>query len=71
MSRGRTWAALIPALGWIALFATGDSPGWPVVASIPLTFFGVLGLLLVEAYAERRSAQGAASTPRGRMAAAA
>ena len=71
VSRGRTWAALIPALGWIALFATGDSPGWPVVASIPLTFFGVLGLLLVEAYAERRSAQGAGSTPRGRMAAAA
>ena len=71
VSRGRTWAALIPALGWIALFATGDSPGWPVVASIPLTFFGVLGLLLVEAYAERRSAQGAGSTPRGGMAAAA
>jgi alpha-1,2-mannosyltransferase len=69
--RGRTWAALIPALGWIALFATGDSPGWLVVASIPLTFFGVLGLLLVEAYAERRSAQVVGSTPIGRAAAAA
>jgi hypothetical protein len=70
VSRGRTWAALIPALGWIALFATGDSPSWLVVASIPLTFFGVLGLLLVEAYVERRS-QGAGSVPMGRTAAAA
>jgi hypothetical protein len=61
---------LIPALGWIALFATGDSPSWLVVASIPLTFFGVLGLLLVEAYVERRS-QGAGSVPMGRTAAAA
>jgi hypothetical protein len=57
VSRGRTWAALIPALGWISLFANGDSPNWPVVASIPLTFFGVLGMLLYEARVERRSAR--------------
>ena len=68
VSRGRLWAAFIPALGWVALFATGDSPNWLVVASIPLTFFGVLALLLVEACRERResvregAAPGAAAT---------
>jgi len=54
VARGWTWAALIPLLGWIALFA-GDTPAsWPATASIPLTFFGVLGLLLFEARRERR-----------------
>ena len=56
VSRGRTWAALIPLLGWIALFAFADesTPNWLATASIPLTFFGVLALLLAEAYRERR-----------------
>jgi hypothetical protein len=54
ISRGRYWAALIPPLGWIALFASADQASWPAVASIPVTFFGVLGLLLWEAYRERR-----------------
>ena len=56
VSRGRTWAALIPLLGWIALFAypEGEAASWPAAASIPLTFFGVLALLLWEAYRERR-----------------
>lgn len=54
VARGRTWAALIPLLGWIALLST-DTPGsWPATASIPVTFFGVLGLLLLEARRERR-----------------
>ena len=57
VSRGRVWAAFVPALGWIGLFATADSASWPAVASIPLTFFGVLGLLMVEVYVERRSGQ--------------
>ncbi len=58
VSRGRKWAALIPLLGWIALFAfvDGSAPSWPAAASIPLTFFGVLALLLWEANRERREA---------------
>ena len=56
VSRGRTWAALIPLLGWIGLFAfvEDSTPNWQAAASIPLTFFGVLALLLAEAYRERR-----------------
>ena len=56
VSRGRTWAALIPLLGWIGLFAfvEDSTPNWQAAASIPLTFFGVLALVLVEAYRERR-----------------
>jgi alpha-1,2-mannosyltransferase len=61
VSRGRTWAALIPLLGWIALFAfvEDSTPNWQAAASIPLTFFGVLALLLWEAYRERRVRLGA------------
>jgi len=56
VSRGRTWAALIPLLGWIALFAFADegAANWQAAASIPVTFFGFLTLLLWEAYRERR-----------------
>jgi hypothetical protein len=60
LSRGRTWAAAIPLLGWISLFASEDSASWPAVASIPLTFFGVLGVLLWEAYRERREGRSGA-----------
>ncbi len=55
VARGRLWAALIPPLGWISLFATGDSPSWLVVASIPVTFFGVLAILLWDARLDRRA----------------
>jgi hypothetical protein len=54
LQRGRTWAAVIPLLGWIGLFAEDNSATWLATASIPLTFFGVLALLLAEAYRERR-----------------
>jgi Glycosyltransferase family 87 len=54
VGRGRNWAALIPMLGWLALFADDDSATWLATASVPLTFFGVLALLLVEASRERR-----------------
>jgi len=56
VGRGRVWAALIPLLGWISLFAFADetAPSWIAAASVPLTFFGVLGLLLWEARLERR-----------------
>jgi hypothetical protein len=59
VSRGRKWAAAVPLLGWIALFAypTDSAASWPAAASIPLTFFAVLGLLLWEAYEERRAAR--------------
>jgi hypothetical protein len=56
VGRGRTWAALIPMAGWIALFADDDSATWLATASVPLTFFGVLALLLWEARRERREA---------------
>lgn len=59
LERGRIWAAVIPLVGWISIF---DTQGvWLARASIPLTFFGVLGLLLLEAHRERRkSAPGGA-----------
>jgi hypothetical protein len=65
MQRGRTWAVVIPLLGWISLFSTTESPNSLAAASIPLTFFGVLALLLWEAYRERgiekRDSQAAAT----------
>jgi hypothetical protein len=62
LARGRYWAALIPPLGWISLFASADSASWPAAASIPVTFFGVLALLLREAYRERREPESAGLT---------
>jgi hypothetical protein len=53
VGRGRTWTALIPLLGWILLFASDDAASWPAVASIPITFFAVLALVLWEARRER------------------
>jgi hypothetical protein len=53
-NRGRTWAAVIPLLGWLSLLADDASLSLLGTASIPLTFFGVLTLLLFEAYRERR-----------------
>ena len=63
MTRGRWWAAFIPLLGWISLFAFADeaAPSWPAAASIPLTFFAVLALLLWEGYRERRAVAGVAA----------
>jgi alpha-1,2-mannosyltransferase len=63
VGRGRTWAALIPLLGWLALFSSDSPSSWLATASIPLTFFAVLALLLVEAYLERRSAGLGADSP--------
>jgi hypothetical protein len=63
VGRGRKWAALIPLLGWISLFADDNAATWLATASVPLTFFGVLAVLLAEAYRERcearRGAEGA------------
>jgi hypothetical protein len=46
VGRGRKWAALIPLLGWISLFADDTPSTWLATASVPLTFFGVLAVLL-------------------------
>jgi hypothetical protein len=54
LSRGHRWAALIPLLGWISLFADDTPSTWLATASVPLTFFGVLAVLLAQAYRERR-----------------
>ena len=63
VDRGRWWVALIPLLGWISLFAYVEdaSTSWPVVATIPAAFFGVMAVLLVEAYRERREQPGSAA----------
>ncbi len=53
VARGWTWAAVIPLLGWVSLFADGTPASWLATASIPLAFFGVLGLLLIEGRRER------------------
>jgi alpha-1,2-mannosyltransferase len=63
VGRGLKWAALIPLLGWISLFAfvDGEAPSWPAAASVPLTFFGVLAVVLWEARRERRETKSAAA----------
>jgi hypothetical protein len=60
VDRGRWWVALVPLVGWISLFGyvKDEPPSWPAVASIPAMFFGVLALLLLEAYWERRGQPG-------------
>ena len=55
VGRGHKWAALIPLLGWISLFADDTPSTWLATASVPLTFFGVLAVVLWEAHWERRS----------------
>jgi hypothetical protein len=55
VARGRTWAILFPLVGWVALFADGEQSVWQAAASVPLTFFGCLTAVLVEAIAERRA----------------
>jgi hypothetical protein len=55
MGRGWKWTVLIPLLGWIDLFSTDTSPSWQAAASVPITFFGVLGLVLLAAWRERRA----------------
>ena len=52
VQRGRTWAVVFPLAGWIALFA-GDA--WLPTASVAITFFACLAVLLWEARTERRS----------------
>jgi hypothetical protein len=54
VGRGHKWAALIPLLGWISLFSDDNAATWLATASVPVTFFGVLGLVLWEAWRERR-----------------
>ena len=58
VGRGHRWAALIPLIGWISLFADDTPSTWLATASVPLTFFGVLAVVLWEAQRERRVAGG-------------
>jgi hypothetical protein len=61
VQRGRTWAVVFPLAGWFALFAGKGGWTWLATASIPVTFFAVLAVLLWEALQDRRAlaAQGA------------
>jgi alpha-1,2-mannosyltransferase len=52
LQRDRTWAIVFPVVGWISLFGT-DS--WLPAASVPITFFACLAVLLWEAALERGS----------------
>lgn len=63
VNRGRAWVAAIPLLGWLSLLADGSSLSLLGTASIPLTFFGVLVLLLFEAYSERRGTSALKPSP--------
>ncbi len=54
VGRGRTWVAFIPLVAWLYTYTAVDERAWPAVASIPITFFGVLAVLLWEARRERR-----------------
>ncbi len=58
IGRGRTWAVVFPLAGWIALFA-GDA--WLPTASVSITFFACLAVLLWEAALERRTARATAA----------
>jgi alpha-1,2-mannosyltransferase len=51
VGRGRTWAVVFPLAGWISLFG-GDA--WLAAASVPITFFACLAVLLWEVSLERR-----------------
>ena len=62
VTRGRAWAVVFPLVGWIALLADGEQTVWLAAASVPITFFGCLALLLLEAMVERR-ASGARTPP--------
>ena len=55
VTRGRTWAVVFPLVGWIALLADGQQTVWWAASSIPITFFGCLAVLLLEALVERRA----------------
>jgi Glycosyltransferase family 87 len=55
VARGRTWAIFFPLVGWIALFADSSDGAWLPAASVPLTFFGCLTVVLIEASVERRA----------------
>ena len=56
VARGRTWAVVFPLLGWLALPADGSDTAWLAAASVPLTFFACLAVVLVEAVLERGAA---------------
>jgi hypothetical protein len=68
VGRGHKWAALIPLLGWISLFADDTPSTWLATASVPLTFFGVMAVLLVEALRERRARSPAGAMPAAEVA---
>lgn len=55
VSRGRTWAVVFPIVGWISLFSDGGSGSWLAAASVPVTFFVCLAVLLAEGLLARRA----------------
>jgi hypothetical protein len=58
VQRGRTWAVVFPLVGWIALFG---ADAWLPAASVSITFFACLAVLLWETAHERRSARATAA----------
>jgi hypothetical protein len=64
IARGRIWAVAFPLLGWIALFADSSNGAWLPAASVPLTFFGCLAVVLAEALLDRREQSAPATSIR-------
>jgi hypothetical protein len=58
VQRGRTWAVAFPLAGWLALFG---STSWLAAASVPVTFFGCLAVLLWQIRSERLEPAGSAA----------
>ena len=58
VERGRKWAVVFPLVGWVALFG---ADAWLPAASVSITFFACLAVLLWEARLERCAARSAAT----------
>jgi hypothetical protein len=61
LARGWTWAAVFPLAGWLALAAGPGPDSWLLAATIPLSFFACLVIVLVDGIRERGTPPGEAS----------
>jgi hypothetical protein len=55
VARGRTWAIVSSLRRLDSPFADVDQSAWAASAGVPLTFFGCLTIVLIEASVERRA----------------
>jgi alpha-1,2-mannosyltransferase len=57
LERGRLWAVAFPLVGWISLAAGSGSFGSLAAATVPLSFFACLAVVLAEGWRDRRAAR--------------